>query len=168
MRYSPVMPTTTTTPRTGRGRPPSSVDPQKWAALVSEVFKANGLEAETAAHPRGPVRASPQTIRKWQKAQGGVTADMVRDFARAVGYPVARALVEVGWFRPEELGIAGLAPMRLPAAVEQLVDPLAKRINAMLTDTRVPETARDVLRVFVQGAYDAWVNKYRRRPLQER
>lgn len=150
-----------------RGRPSSDVDPHKWRVLFDEMLAANGVEPENAARPNGPVPVSAPTIRKWRKAQGGVTADMVRDVCRAMNYPVARALVSVGWLTPGELGISGLAPLPLPPLVQHALDPLAKRINAILTDERVPEVARDVLRDFVQGAYDVWVRRYRKRPVRE-
>lgn len=149
-----------------RGRPSSDVDPHKWRVLFDEMLAANGVEPENAARPNGPVPVSAPTIRKWRKAQGGVTADMVRDVCRAMNYPVARALVAVGWLAPEELGISGLAPLRLPPVVQHALDPLAKRINTMLTDPRFEEAWPEARKLFA-AAYDVVVAKRRRRPPRE-
>lgn len=134
---------------TMRGRAPSAVDAQKWAELLREMLTAHGLSSEGAAKANGgPVPASAVTIRRWLAAHQGVTADMVCETCRALGYPPARALVMVGVLAPDELGITGLLPLPLDPA--RRLDPLAARINAMLANSDRPQ----VRRVF-QAAYDA-------------
>lgn len=146
------MPATATT---GRGRPRSSVDPTKWATLLDEIL---------ANRPDAPMPASEQTVRKWRKGQSGVTADMVRDVCRALGWPVARALVEVGWLTPDELGVAGFVPLKPPP--EPRLHPLAKRINTMLTDPRFGSVYDFAVATF-EGAYQLIVRTRRSQPRRE-
>lgn len=152
--------TSTAPPPARTGRPKSDVNAAKWGILVAEMLEASGLKPAQAGAPDGPMPVPPDTIRRWLKGTGGVTADMVRDICQAMGYPLARALIFVEWVPAETFGVAGLA-----APPPQItVDPLARRLSVFLTDKAIPETARGFLRSTVEGAIEWWRGWYRKLP----
>lgn len=134
-------------------RESEEIDPERWATLLESLLRAADLTPETAAQPAGPVPATWRTIRKWLSGEQGVGARKIRDVTRALGYPPVRALVEVGWLQPNEVGVTGLA-----APPSASADTLVRKIAAALADQRIPTTVRSVLRRLLQGAYDGWLD----------
>lgn len=143
-------------------RESDEIDPETWARLLGTLLRAANMSPEQAAMPAGPVPASWGTIRKWLTKRQGVTARSVRDVARALDYPPARALVEVGFLTPGEVGVTGLAAPPAPVS-----DPLVRKIAASFADRRVPEKNRAILRRLLQSAYDAYLDMNQNKPVYE-
>lgn len=145
------------TPYVSDVRESDEIDREQWARLLTRLLLEAHLSPEQAARPVGPVPAAPRTIRKWLTKEGGVGAAKVRDVARSLGYPVPRALVEVGFIGADEFGVTGLtAP---PSRSTR--DPLMRRIDASLApESGVPEEVKGVLRQLLDAAYGSWLRMY--------
>jgi len=139
-------------------RESDEIDSAAWAKLLTELLAAADLTPEQAARPNGPVPANWRSIRRWLSREQGVSAAKVRDVARALGYSPAHALVEVGFLERAEVGLA-------PPARPQ--DPLVRRVDTALTDQRLPDDVKSLLRRGVQAAYDLWLDMYRGRSPKE-
>lgn len=135
------------------------IDREQWARLLEQWLRAADLTPERAAAPVGPIDANWRTIRKWLDQEQNVGARRVRDVARALGYPPTRALVEVGFLDPTEVGVTGLAaPPSAPT------DPVIRKVNAALSNQAIPDGVRTVLRQLVDSAYQGWLRMQNQPP----
>lgn len=138
----------------------STVDTDKWRAFVREQLEERGLDARTAAQKEGgPLPADPVTIRRWLNPhpdkQQTPTVDTVLKVAAAFGYPAIRALIRVGIIPAAEAGVVGLAPT--PPRMHRL----ARRVNDLLENARIPEVHRTYLARLVEAAVDFWSSQMR-------
>lgn len=144
-------------------RESDETDKAAWAQLLAELLAASGMTPEQATAPAGPVSVNWRTLRRWLAKDQGVSAKSVRDVCRDLNYPVADALVRVGFLTAEEARLSrGPVPVAppLPAPLRQIAD--------VLSDAKVPEEPKVQLRRAVAAAFDLWANMYRLRAPRER
>lgn len=101
----------------------TSIDRAAWAALVSTLIDSTARGNQTLFARK--VNVTPRTIARWLNQEVAVSADNVRDVARALGQGPIGMLVAVGYLRADETepAQAGSYDPDVIALLGKLADP---------------------------------------------
>lgn len=131
-----------------RGMTTRTVGRAAWSRLLAELQAATGRTDLAIAELAG---VGVRAVQKWKAQEVTVSAESVVAVAAALGYPPAKALVDVGLLLPGE--VAGIIS-------PQALDSLAAEINTLLR-SRLPAAWLDILRRMLRQTLDSWVEMRR-------